>query len=158
VTPPHTNRLDHTRQRASSSTTADPNAALKLKKAWEVATAPGKSIPMNGFMLWMAGNGVQIFSIMITGMLLFNAIKSLFAVQSTFQPFESTTETSKRSAKSVSTQPSPLMMPKLTFIALQLALLLMGVWKCQGMGLLPTAESDWLAFMTAPRFREMLLS
>lgn len=46
----------------------DPLAALKLKKAWEAAMAPAKALPMNAFMLWMAGGGVQIFSIMITGM------------------------------------------------------------------------------------------
>lgn len=50
---------------------------LKVKKAWDVALAPAKSIPMNAFMLWMSGNGVQIFSVMITGMLFMNPIKAL---------------------------------------------------------------------------------
>lgn len=36
---------------------------------------------MNLFMLWMAGNGVQIFSLMITGMLMFNAIKAILSAQ-----------------------------------------------------------------------------
>jgi hypothetical protein len=35
---------------------------------------------MNAFMLWMSGNGVQIFSVMITGMLFFQPIKALMGI------------------------------------------------------------------------------
>ncbi|KAF4943920.1 hypothetical protein F66182_18700, partial [Fusarium sp. NRRL 66182] len=38
---------------------------LKLKKAWEVALAPSKQIPMNAIMMYMSGNSLQIFSIMM---------------------------------------------------------------------------------------------
>ncbi|KAJ3194492.1 Meckelin [Irineochytrium annulatum] len=54
---------------------------LKAKKAWDVALGPGKSIPMNAFMLYMSGNSVQIFSILITVMLFFNAAKALAATR-----------------------------------------------------------------------------
>jgi hypothetical protein len=37
---------------------------------------------MNAFMLWMSGNGVQIFSVMITGMLFFQPIKALMGIDS----------------------------------------------------------------------------
>lgn len=36
---------------------------LKLKKAWEVALAPAKQLPMNAFGMYMTGNTLQIFSI-----------------------------------------------------------------------------------------------
>jgi hypothetical protein len=36
---------------------------------------------MNGFMLYMSGNSVQIFSVMVTVMLLINAIKAIMAIQ-----------------------------------------------------------------------------
>lgn len=36
---------------------------LKLKKAWEVALAPAKQIPMQAIMMYMSGNSLQIFSI-----------------------------------------------------------------------------------------------
>ena len=36
---------------------------LKLKKAWEVALAPAKQIPMQAIMMYMSGNTLQIFSI-----------------------------------------------------------------------------------------------
>jgi hypothetical protein len=35
---------------------------------------------MNAFMLWMSGNGVQIFSIIITVMMLYNPIKAMLTV------------------------------------------------------------------------------
>jgi ER membrane protein complex subunit 4 len=36
---------------------------LKMKKAWEVALAPAKQIPMQAIMMYMSGNTLQIFSI-----------------------------------------------------------------------------------------------
>lgn len=39
-----------------------------------------------------------------------------------------------------------LLLQKLVFIACNLGLFALGVWKCQSMGLLPTASSDWLAW------------
>lgn len=45
-----------------------------------MALSPSKSIPMNGFMLWMSGNSVQIFSILITVMLVWNALKGIMGV------------------------------------------------------------------------------
>ena len=53
---------------------------LKMKKAWELALAPAKSIFMTLFMLYMSGNSVQIFSIMITAMTLMNPMKAIFQV------------------------------------------------------------------------------
>ena len=37
---------------------------------------------MTGFMLWMSGNGVHIFSIMITFYAIYNPVKSAFTVNS----------------------------------------------------------------------------
>jgi len=66
-------RGDERNERALSA--QEDREKLKVKKAWDIALAPAKSIPMNAFMLWMSGGGVQIFSIMITGMLFFQADK-----------------------------------------------------------------------------------
>ena len=46
---------------------------------------------------------------------------------------------------------SPLIAPKLIYMAFQLAILGLGVWKLAAMGLLPTAQSDWLAFEEPPK-------
>ncbi len=42
---------------------------LKLKKAWEIALGPAKQIPMQAIMMYMSGNSLQIFSIMMVYML-----------------------------------------------------------------------------------------
>jgi hypothetical protein len=47
------------------------------QRAWDLALGAGKSIPMNGFMMWMAGNAVQIFSLAITAMMFFQGLKGL---------------------------------------------------------------------------------
>jgi len=43
---------------------------------------------MTAFMLWMSGNGVHIFSIMITFYAIYNPIKSAFTVNTAFVRFE----------------------------------------------------------------------
>lgn len=34
---------------------------LRQQKAWDTALAPAKQVPMQAFMMWMSGSGVQIF-------------------------------------------------------------------------------------------------
>ncbi|TGZ82581.1 hypothetical protein EX30DRAFT_305176 [Ascodesmis nigricans] len=108
--------------------------SLFVKKAWEVALAPAKSIPMNALMMYMSGNTLQIFSIMMTAMLFINPIRALTSVGQTFARFENE-RTRQR-----------LWVVKLAFVALQIATVALGVWKVNGMGLLPTTRSDWLAW------------
>ncbi|KAK9695922.1 hypothetical protein K7432_012727 [Basidiobolus ranarum] len=127
------------------------SANLKLKKAWEVSLAPAKNIPMNGFMLYMSGSGVQIFSIIITGMLFFQPFQALMNLGPVFERFEA--KPSKGKGK-VPEEQVNLMLPKLVFIAVQLTIMCMGVYKLSSMGLLPTASSDWLAFMDPKQMLE----
>ncbi|KAJ3209301.1 hypothetical protein HDU67_006274 [Dinochytrium kinnereticum] len=117
---------------------------LKLKKAWDVALAPGKSIPMNAFMLYMSGNSVQIFSILITVMLFFNAAKAIAATKQAFEKFGDESE-KKGGLQAILSD--PLLLPKVVFVLSQFGVMGLGVWKCGAMGLLPTAQSDWLAFL-----------
>jgi hypothetical protein len=108
---------------------------------------------MNAFMLWMSGSSVQIFSILITSMLLYNPIKSILQVNELFNRFEHDEE-EKKILVSADTgisgllgMSNPFLLPKIAFIAVQLLSLGLGVWKMGSMGLLPTSDSDWLAFM-----------
>jgi len=107
---------------------------LFLKKAWEIALAPAKSIPMNAIMMYMSGNSLQIFSIMMTVMLFMNPLKALSSVGATFARFDNERTHAR------------LVPVKLAFVALQLATIALGIWKVNGMGLLPTTRSDWLAW------------
>lgn len=116
--------------------TANPSETddLFLKKAWEIALAPAKSIPMNAIMMYMSGNSLQIFSIMMTVMLFMNPLKALSSVGSTFSRFDNERTHGR------------LWPVKIAYIALQLATIALGIWKVNGMGLLPTTRSDWLAW------------
>ncbi|KAF9307786.1 hypothetical protein BG003_000182 [Podila horticola] len=119
---------------------------LKVKasgetKAWDVALAPGKQLPMQAFMLWMSGNSVQIFSVAITAMLMFSPIKALVSMSQVFERYETV------SPVKVPFTESKLALPKVTFIAMQVLTILLGMWKLNAMGLLPTSHSDWLAFL-----------
>ena len=48
-----------------------------MKRAWDFAISPVKSLPMQAFMLYMSGGGVQIFSMGIVAMLLLSPFKNL---------------------------------------------------------------------------------
>ncbi|KAJ3226094.1 hypothetical protein HK099_005563 [Clydaea vesicula] len=121
-------------------------ATLKLKKAWEVALAPGKNFPMQMFMMWMSGNTVQIFSMMIVGMLIFSSIKAILSWQArSSQDLQQTLN---------DLLIDPLIYPKLVYLLLQFANLGLGIYKVDSMGLLPTTQSDWLAFLKPKEFLE----
>lgn len=98
---------------------------LKLKKAWEVALAPSKQIPMNAIMMYMSGNSLQIFSIMMVFMLFKGPLQGLLATNVQFIKFE--TESNK----------AKIWGCKAVYVLMQFALLGMGVWKVNAMGLLP---------------------
>jgi ER membrane protein complex subunit 4 len=105
---------------------------------------------MNGFMLYMSGNSVQIFSIMITIMLLWNSVNAILGSLQSFQQFyASNVDTTKpgyiQTVKNLVA--SKLILPVLVFSLMNVANLGLGIWKCGAMGLLPTTSSDWLSFM-----------
>lgn len=54
---------------------------LRQQKAWELATAPAKQVPMQAFMMYMSGSGIQIFSIMSVWFLLKQAVAGAMGVQ-----------------------------------------------------------------------------
>lgn len=99
--------------------------ALKLKKAWEIAIAPSKQIPMNAIMMYMSGNSLQIFSIMMVFMLFKGPIQGLLGTNAAFAKFDSEGTRGK------------LIGVKIVYVLMQLGLLGLGVWKVNAMGLLP---------------------
>ncbi|CZT00012.1 related to ER membrane DUF1077 domain protein [Rhynchosporium graminicola] len=109
---------------------------LKLKKAWEVALAPVKQLPMTAIMMYMSGNTLQIFTIMTVIMAFKNPFMGLLATNQAFERFESPGTKAQ------------LLMVKAVYVAMQILALALGVWKVNGMGLLPTTRSDWLAWET----------
>lgn len=98
---------------------------LKLKKAWEVALAPVKNLPMTAIMMYMSGNSLQIFSIMMVLMAFKGPIMGIVATNQAFERFESDTNRGK------------VLQVKLAYVVMQILALALGVWKVNSMGLLP---------------------
>ncbi|OWR42886.1 ER membrane protein complex subunit 4 [Danaus plexippus] len=114
---------------AESSKDTDSNLLL-IKKLWDVALGPLKQVPMNLFIMYMAGNSISIFPIMMVGMLIVRPVKALFSTQGTFKMVEGTQAAGQ----------------KFVYIIGNIVNILLALYKCQSMGLLPTHSSDWLAF------------
>ncbi|KAJ7778642.1 DUF1077-domain-containing protein [Mycena maculata] len=114
---------------------------LKEKRALDFAIAPAKSLPMQAFMLYMSGGGVQIFSMGIVFMLLLSPFKNIAGINEAFAPFAPSTA---KNPKALTTLPAQ----KLVYIACNVLTLAVGLWKCRSMGLLPLGTGDWLAFET----------
>ncbi|GAB9462771.1 putative membrane protein [Globisporangium polare] len=109
--------------------TASNTLELKKKRAMEIGMAPFKSLMQTGFMMWMSGSSVNIFSIMVTGMIIMNTLKSMLNIQGSFA--------------SVNDGVIDLVQPKLVYVAGNLANVAMALYKCANMGLLPTTAADW---------------
>lgn len=104
---------------------AEEMETLKMKKAWEIAIAPAKQLPMSFIGAYMSGNSLQIFSIMMVFMLFKTPISAIMAIQQTFAKLESESNS------------AALLGPKLVFVATNLLSIAFGLWKVNGMGLLP---------------------
>ncbi|XP_014785082.1 ER membrane protein complex subunit 4 [Octopus bimaculoides] len=104
---------------------------LIVKRSWDVALGPVKQVPMNIIIMWMAGNSISIFPIMMVGMMFFRPIQALIGIQNTFKLIEG--------------YQGPLQ--KIVYFFGNVICLALAVYKCQVMGLLPTQPSDWLAFV-----------
>jgi len=122
---------------SSSSETYD---KLKEKRAWDHAISPAKALPMQAFMLYMSGGGVQIFSMGIVFMLLLTPFKNIAGINEAFSSFAP----SSSEPKSFTTLP----LQKIVFVLCNMLTLGVGLWKCRSMGLLPMGTGDWLAFET----------
>lgn len=108
---------------------------LKVKRAWELALGPAKSLPMNLIMSYFSGNGLQIMTISMTLYMFFiTPFTQMLNVQQMFEPLES-----KKIKRDILTA-------KLVYILSCLSLVAAGVWKFSQMGLLPNHSTDWIAW------------
>ncbi|KAG8832222.1 hypothetical protein FRC17_001720 [Serendipita sp. 399] len=123
----------------SSKEKADRHEELKAKRAWDLATSPAKQLPMQMIMVYFSGGGVQIFSMGMVAMLLASPFKAVAGMNEAFAQFAPGDSTNPREF-------TTLLLPKLAYIFCNLLTLLVGMWKCNQMGLLPVGTGDWLQF------------
>ncbi|CAN0303332.1 unnamed protein product, partial [Bubo scandiacus] len=107
--------------------------------AGDVALAPLKQIPMNLFIMYMAGNTISIFPAMMVCMMGWRPLQALMSLSATLKALESS---SRRALQG------------LVFLVGNGLGLALALYKCQAMGLLPTRPSDWLAFVAPPQRME----
>ena len=91
-------------------------------------------VPMNLFIMYMSGNAISIFPIMMVIMMAVRPVKTLFSINSTFKSFDANESTFANFGQ------------KIVYVLGNLVGIALAVYKCQSMGLLPTHASDWLAF------------
>ena len=109
--------------------------AVAHERFWYVISDKGlceQTLTASG--MYMTGNTLQIFSVFMVFTLFKTPVLAVLGLQRTFAPFE-TPGTSGR-----------LLGVKLVYIACNMLMLALGIWKVNGMGLLPTTKSDWLAW------------
>ncbi|XP_064640475.1 ER membrane protein complex subunit 4-like [Lineus longissimus] len=107
------------------------DADLLVKRSWDVALGPIKQVPMNLFIMWMAGSTIGIFPIMMVGMMFIRPIQAMMGAQQTFKMIEGNQQLAQR----------------FVYLLGNVLCVLLAVYKCHGMGILPTHASDWLAFV-----------
>jgi ER membrane protein complex subunit 4 len=112
-------------QRKAPAPTSAETDTLKIKKAWELAIGPAKSLPMNAIGMYMTGSGLQIFSIMMVFMLFKTPVTAIFGINQTFERFESEGTRDK------------ILLAKLAYVFTNCLLIALGLWKVNQMGLLP---------------------
>jgi len=117
----------------TSERRAGVDQALLDKRNWDIALKQFKTLPMTLFMFYMVGDSIQIMPILMIGGYLWSAITSLLKIGSVAEQL-----------KKNSPDRYPLQL--LAWIFSQLTMFACLMWKCNKMGLLPTHESDWLAF------------
>lgn len=86
---------------------------------------------MNLLIMYMSGNSISIFPIMMVGMMLVRPMKAIIATSATFKVVEGIAVAGQ----------------KIVYFLGNLANVALAVYKCHSMGLLPTHASDWLAFV-----------
>ena len=89
---------------------------------------------MNLFIMYMSGNTISIFPIMMVIMMAVRPVKTLFSINSTFKAIDANDGSIANIGQ------------KLVYILGNLINIAMAMYKCHSMGLLPTHSSDWLAF------------
>ncbi|PBK67141.1 DUF1077-domain-containing protein [Armillaria solidipes] len=132
--------------RPSKSSTASTAAydQLKERRAWNMAIAPAKSLPMQAFMLYI----YSAWAMGIVAMLLWTPFKNIAGI----------TEGIVCAICAIDSAAKILPLQKTVYVLCNLLTLAVGLWKCRSMGLLPTGTGDWLAFETRGLVRFVLLS
>lgn len=110
---------------------------------------------MQAFVLWMSGSGVHIFSAFTVAMLIRGAIVGAIGVGGAFAGLEAGTgKVGGDKKEGEEGDKEGFMQQKAVYVLCQMMVLALGLWKVNGMGLLPTSASDFAGAGGPPQVRE----
>ncbi|CAF0956898.1 unnamed protein product [Rotaria sordida] len=135
--------IGYSEHRVADIVTREDDDHLLAKRSWDIALQPIKQLPMNMIFAWMAGNSFSLMSIMIVVMLFMKPIQSIFSLGSAFSSLEHEGVVGN------------IWLHKVIYFLGNLTHLALALYKCQSMGLLPTYNSDWIAFAAQQTQMEM---
>ncbi|KAJ8042526.1 ER membrane protein complex subunit 4 [Holothuria leucospilota] len=124
--------VGYTDRTLSEAASQEKDSTLVTKKCWDIALAPLKQLPMNLFLMYMAGNTISIFPIMMVGMMVWRPIQALMSLKATFRLLEGSPQS---------------YIQMFVFFVSNLLGISLALYKCSSMGLLPIYSSDWLSFL-----------
>ena len=55
------------------------DSTIVTKQGWGIALGPWKQLPMNLFLMFMAGNSISLFPIMMVGMMAYRPVQALIS-------------------------------------------------------------------------------
>uniref|UniRef100_A0A0N5AA14 ER membrane protein complex subunit 4 n=1 Tax=Syphacia muris TaxID=451379 RepID=A0A0N5AA14_9BILA len=137
IHPPGFNQTSRSTEQNEFSESSDQAQHLMTKRAWDMALQPIKSLPMNLFMMYMSGNTITIFPLMMIAMMAWRPIQALMSVNAAFKPLQAE-------------QTGNLLLQKAVFVLGNMIGIVLALYKLHGMGILPNHASDWLDFQQPP--------
>jgi ER membrane protein complex subunit 4 len=102
------------------------------------AMEPLKQVGFMCFMLWMSGNSLQLFSIMMLSSCIYTPCQAIANVTKTFPKNKDV----------------DVMIPRALYCAVYFGQLIFAAYKLDKMGLLPTHASDWASQIPPPVYLE----
>lgn len=123
----------HKNMELDSSVLARKELALRAK-----AMEPLKQVGFMCFMLWMSGNSLQLFSIMMLSSCIYS-------------PFQAIANVTKVFPKNKDVD---VMIPRALYCVVYVGQLIFAAYKLDKMGLLPTHASDWSSQLQPPVYLE----
>lgn len=128
------------------------------------ATGQVKNMGMLAFMMWMSGSQIHLFSIMMTFSGVYQPLMAIInsgqgTKQHPFEPDHGCVHLQLLTAVVCAAFPDSesdegrlnVTLPRLLFCLINLGGLAFALWKINGMGLLPTTASDYIAALQVPK-------
>jgi hypothetical protein len=137
---------------AQSTSAARENARREAMReayaaSWKEAFSPLRNLLTTGLMLWMAGNSVQVFSVMSAVTALTMQLQGLFAVRRRFGAI----------VKANADLQGRLVPQAIVYVLLYGVGVGLALHKCNVLGFLPTEESDWIGLLPSEHVEPSVL-